>query len=320
MVSAAVVNSRPAEYNYADTMWCTYLVSVAAACVAEVITYPLDLTKTRLQIQGELADQKNGGHKVAHRGMVRTGLGIVQEEGLSKLWRGVTPAIYRQVVYSGCRMVIYEKIRDSMSTSREAGFTVWKSAISGVASGAVAQFLSSPADLVKVQIQMEGKRELMGFAPRVHSTWHAFQKILSEGGMRGLWKGSIPNMQRAALVNLGDLTTYDTAKHLIISHTSLTDSTLTHILASSLAGIVAATVGTPADVVKTRIMNQPTDKLGRGLLYKSSLDCLLLTVRNEGILALYKGYLPVWIRMAPWSLVFWLSYEKIRHSLGASGF
>lgn len=72
---------------------------------------------------------------------------------------------------------------------------------------------------------------LRSFDFRVHSTWHAFQKILSEGGMRGLWKGSIPNMQRAALVNLGDLTTYDTAKHLIISHTSLTDSTLTHILA-----------------------------------------------------------------------------------------
>ena len=32
---------------------------------------------------------------------------------------------------------------------------------------------------------------------------------------------------------------------------------------SACAGLVAATVGTPADVVKTRIMNQPTDKNGR---------------------------------------------------------
>lgn len=65
----------------------------------------------------------------------------------------------------------------------------------------------------------------------MHSPKHAFQKILSEGGIKGLWKGSIPNVQRAALVNLGDLTTYDTAKHLILTHTQLPDSHLTHVMA-----------------------------------------------------------------------------------------
>lgn len=33
-------------------------------------------------------------------------------------------------------------------------------------SGALAQYAASPADLIKVQIQMEGKRRLMGEAPR----------------------------------------------------------------------------------------------------------------------------------------------------------
>lgn len=41
-----------------------------------------------------------------------------------------------------------------------------KSAISGVVSGAIAQYIASPADLIKVQIQMEGKRRLMGEPPR----------------------------------------------------------------------------------------------------------------------------------------------------------
>lgn len=34
-----------------------------------------------------------------YRGMMGTASGIVREEGVSKLWRGVTPALYRHVVY-----------------------------------------------------------------------------------------------------------------------------------------------------------------------------------------------------------------------------
>ena len=44
---------------------------------------------------------------------------------------------------------------------------------------------------------------------RVRSTWHAFQKIVHEGGVRGLWKGWVPNVQRAALVNLGGTVQHD---------------------------------------------------------------------------------------------------------------
>lgn len=123
--------------------------------------------------------------------------------------------------------------------------------------------MASPADLVKVHVQMEGKRRLMGLEPRVHGASDALKKIVQNGGVKGLWKGSIPNVYRAALVNLGDLTTYDFAKRKIMQHTNLPDCHTVHIIASICAGLVAATMGTPADVVKTRIMNQPTDKYGR---------------------------------------------------------
>lgn len=58
----------------------------------------------------------------------------------------------------------------------------------------------------------------------------------------------------------------------------------------------------------------------RGLLYKNSLDCLVKTVHNEGFWALYKGFIPCWLRMGPWSLTFWLTYEQIRNLCGTSAF
>ncbi|XP_013398373.1 mitochondrial uncoupling protein 4-like [Lingula anatina] len=247
--------------NSHETFMFKFALSAVAAVVAESVTYPLDLTKTRLQIQGEqthchhaFTHQASEGVKEAasHRGMLKTAVGIVREEGLPKLWQGVTPALYRHV-------------------------------------------------------------------GRVKSTWHAFSSLRKEGGVRGLWRGCVPNVQRAALVNMGDLATYDTAKHFLLRHTSLQDNYVTHSLASGMSGIVAALVGTPADVVKTRIMNQPT-KDGKGLLYTSSLNCAVKTVQNEGFLALYKGLLPIWARMAPWSLTFWLTYEKVRKTVGTSSF
>lgn len=70
----------------------------------------------------------------------------------------------------------------------------------------------------------------------------------------------------------GDLTTYDHIKRIIITRTGLPDSHTAHILSSICAGLVAAGMGTPADVVKTRVMNQPTDNTGRYVKYKLFQD------------------------------------------------
>nr|XP_042121717.1 mitochondrial uncoupling protein 4 [Peromyscus maniculatus bairdii] len=280
-----------------------FLLSGCAATVAELATFPLDLTKTRLQMQGEAALARLGDGATGsapYRGMVRTALGIVQEEGFLKLWQGVTPAIYRHVVYSGGRMVTYEHLREVVfGKSEDKHYPLWKSVIGGMMAGIIGQFLANPTDLVKVQMQMEGKRRLEGKPLRFRGVHHAFAKILAEGGIRGLWAGWVPNIQRAALVNMGG----------------------NYICVYSLcSGLVASILGTPADVIKSRIMNQPRDKQGRGLLYKSSTDCLIQAVQGEGFLSLYKGFLPSWLRMTPWSMVFWLTYEKIREMSGVSPF
>ena len=58
-----------------------------------------------------------------------------------------------------------------------------------------------------------------------------------------------------------------------------------HAAASCASGLVATTVSTPADVIKTRLMGQDPHKPD----YKGAVDCLVKSVRQEGILALYKG-------------------------------
>lgn len=177
------------------------------------------------------------------------------------LWAGVTPAVYRQVVYTGFRLVIYENFRDLWK--KNEGFPIWQAIVIGVTSGALAQLIASPTDLVKSMMQAEGKRKLEGQAPRIKSVNQAFVEIYKQGGFRGLWRGCLVNVQRAALVNLGDLATYDYVKHFLIKKFGFKDDYKVHTMSSILSGLVAATMGTPADLIKTRVMCQPTDSSGK---------------------------------------------------------
>jgi len=54
--------------------------------------------------------------------------------------------------------------------------------------------------------------------------------------------------------------------------------------------------------------------------YKGMCDCLIRTIREEGVITLYKGFYPIWFRLAPWQLIFWVSYEKLRIISGLETF
>ncbi|KAF4794344.1 Mitochondrial uncoupling protein 3 [Turdus rufiventris] len=216
--------------------------------------------------------------------MLRTAVGIAHEEGLWMLWQGATPAVYRHIVYTGVRMITYEHLRDSaLGRTEGESFPLWKAVVGGMAAGAIGQFFASPTDLVKVQMQMEGKRKLEGKPLRFRGVHHAFLKILSEGGVRGLWAGWVPNVQRAALVNMGDLATYDSVKHFLLLNTTLMDNSVTHSVSSICSGLVAAVLGTPADVIKTRIMNQPRDNQGSSLQVLEGHNGVTLTLLFSGL-------------------------------------
>jgi solute carrier family 25 (mitochondrial uncoupling protein), member 27 len=179
------------------------------------------------------------------------------------------------------------------------------------------QVVSSPADLIKVRMQADSRMLSQGIQPRYTGMADALTKIIRAEGFRGLWKGVVPNAQRAFLVNMGELTCYDQAKHLIIRKQICSDNLYAHTLASVASGLSATTLSCPADVIKTRMMNQ--GKEGKAM-YRSSYDCLVKTLRHEGVTALWKGFLPTWARLGPWQFVFWVSYEKLRQASGISSF
>lgn len=65
-------------------------------------------------------------------------------------------------------------------------------------------------------MQADGRLGIQGLQPRYSGFFDAVTKIFRSEGLGGLWKGVVPNAQRAFLVNMGELACYDQAKHFII--------------------------------------------------------------------------------------------------------
>ncbi|CAJ1430110.1 unnamed protein product, partial [Effrenium voratum] len=115
-------------------------------------------------------------------------------------------------------------------------------------------------------------------------------RVWAQDGLLGFWAGLRPNVARTFLVNAAELGTYDEAKTRLVPH--LGEGLLAHVGASGVAGFTSACVSTPADVVKTRLMNAA----GGQKQYRGMVHAFSRILVDEGAAALYKGFLPICVR------------------------
>jgi len=180
--------------------------------------------------------------------------------------------------------------------------------LAGLTTGAMAMCVAQPTDVVKIRFQAEGSIAQGG---RYKNMLDAFVKIPQTDGIKGLWRGLGPNVARNATINAAELATYDQIKQMILDYTPLNDGAASQWLAAFGAGFVAVVIGSPIDVVKTRIMN--SKPLADGTVpYKGMADAFMKIGRAEGLLAFYNGFWPNFARLGTWNVVMFMSYEKIK--------
>jgi hypothetical protein len=73
----------------------------------------------------------------------------------------------------------------------------------------------------------------------------------------------------------------------------------TNFVSSLVAGFFMTCTVAPWDNLRTRLQNQPTTET----VYQGFGDCLIKTVRNDGVLSLWRGFIPIWARFATMSVI-----------------
>lgn len=307
-----------------------------ASIVAGCSTHPLDLIKVRMQLQGEPAvvpttatlrpalafHPSAASHTISipastppppRVGPIGVGVKIIQQEGVAAMFSGVSATVLRQTLYSTTRMGLYDVLKRKWSDPNSGSLPLGRKIAAGLLAGGIGAAVGNPADVAMVRMQADGR---LPAAQRRNykSVVEAIQRMVKDEGVTSLWRGSSLTVNRAMLVTASQLASYDQIKETILDRGVMKDGLGTHVTASFAAGFVAAVVSNPVDVIKTRVMNM---KVGNGETapYSGALDCALKTVRSEGPMALYKGFIPTISRQGPFTVVLFVTLEQVRKIL-----
>lgn len=276
-----------------------------AACIADLVTFPLDTAKVRLQIQGESQKGKGEG-TLKYRGVMGTITTMVRTEGPRSLYNGLVAGLQRQMSFASVRIGLYDSMKQFYTRGTDSAGIVTR-LMAGCTTGAMAVAFAQPTDVVKVRFQAQMR--LSDGGRRYNGTLDAYKTIARDEGVRGLWKGCMPNITRNAIVNCAELVTYDIIKELILKYDLMTDNLPCHFTAAFSAGFCTTVVASPVDVVKTRFMNSGSGQ------YSSAINCALTMLRREGASAFYKGFMPSFLRLGSWNIVMFVTYEQIKRGM-----
>jgi len=274
--------------------------------VTDTIFNPLAMITVRLQVDRE---------RRLYCSLRQCGARILAEDGLARLWTpGLVATWLRAFSQTGLRLGLYPKVKQAYARTGIGDGLAAKIA-SGATTGAVGSAIANPFDLARVKLQGESGLVVSGVyitglctgrAPSHAHTLAVFSDTLRSEGARGLWRGASASMCRASLLSAGQLATYDQSKQLAV-RAGWVEGPRTHLACSCLSGLMAQVACMPADVVKTRVQSGQHTQV-----YRSPAHCLLVILREEGPLALYRGFSAAAARQVPVMAVQMPIVEQIR--------
>ncbi len=168
--------------------WGLAVAGSTGAIIANALVYPLDIVKTRLQVQvkrspNDIPTTTNERH---YTGTMHAILSIMEDEGIAGLYSGLAGSLLGVASTNFAYFYWYSTVRTLYLTkvqkSTKAPSTASELAIGAIA-GALAQLFTIPIAVVTTRQQTQPKGDKKGMLAT------AKEVIESEDGWSGLWRG-----------------------------------------------------------------------------------------------------------------------------------
>uniref|UniRef100_A0A7S1ZBB5 Mitochondrial carrier protein n=1 Tax=Trieres chinensis TaxID=1514140 RepID=A0A7S1ZBB5_TRICV len=261
----------------------------AAASFAVNFTHPIETVKTRMQVSG--------------LGIAHTVSSTAKNEGIPAFWKGIAFAYGRELSYTSVKLGAYAPVRDMMGAGKDAPF--YLKFLAGAITGGVGSVIGNPFDVMKTLAQTNKGTS----APLTELVGNMYR----DQGILGFYRGVEVNIMRACVLNATKMGVYDISKGYVCDATGWARKDVkTAFTSAFIAGFFMTCTVSPFDRLRTALMNQPTDKK----IYNGFTDCAVKTIKSDGFLSLWRGFVPIWARFAPQATLQLLTIEFLYTKFG----
>lgn len=286
-----------------ETLWKHLLAGAVAGAVSRTCTAPLDRLKVFLQVRGAEFASLNFCFKQ-----------LLKDGGWPALWRGNGINVLKIAPETAIKFMAYEQAKRKIRGNNSAELTISQRFVAGAFAGVFSQTVIYPMEVLKTRL-------VLGQTGDHRGIWHCAQKILRTEGLRGFYRGYLPNLLGIVPYAGVDLAVYETLKRSYLkSHMNDENRKLprneAQIYILILCGAISSSCGQllsyPLALIRTRLQatTSSDNNVSMSILFKQIYD-------KEGPRGFYRGIVPNFMKVAPAVSISYVVYERTRRALGA---
>ncbi|KAH3872288.1 mitochondrial glycine transporter-like [Dreissena polymorpha] len=269
----------------------SFLAGSLSGTCSTILFQPLDLVKTRVQA----AVSVNGSRPAS---MVAIATGVIKQDKIVGLWRGIVPSIIRCIPGIGIYFSTIHTLKGKFETTKSP----LESMLIGGTARSVAVVSVLPFTVLKTRYE-SGEFQYSNMLRGIMSIYHL-------EGLKGLFSGLSATMLRDVPFSGLYFMFYTQLKQLAsTANVSQFQLPMVNFTCGITSGMLASMITQPADVVKTHMQLYPK-KYGR------LRNAAIFVYERDGLTGFWRGIVPRTIRRTLMAAMSWTVYEEVSKKFG----
>ncbi|XP_010253868.1 PREDICTED: thylakoid ADP,ATP carrier protein, chloroplastic [Nelumbo nucifera] len=273
-----------------------FVAGAIAGAAAKTVTAPLDRAKLLMQTHGLRAGQESLKKGV---GFIEALALIGKEEGIKGYWKGNLPQVIRIIPYSAVQLFAYETYK-KIFKGENGELSVLGRLAAGACAGMTSTLVTYPLDVLRLRLAVE---------PGYKTMSEVALNMLREEGIGSFYNGLGPSLIGIAPYIAVNFCIFDLVKK------ALPEKYQKRTEASLATALVSATLATlmcyPLDTVRRQMQM-------KGTPYKTVLDAFPGIVARDGLIGLYRGFVPNALKNLPNSSIRLTTFDTVKGLIAAS--
>ncbi|KAK4480933.1 hypothetical protein RD792_011791 [Penstemon davidsonii] len=254
-----------------------FAAGAIAGAAAKTVTAPLDRIKLLMQTHGLRAGQAAAKKGI---GFIEALTLVGKEEGIKGYWKGNLPQVIRVIPYSAVQLFAYETYK-KLFRGKNGELSIIGRLAAGACAGMTSTFVTYPLDVLRLRLAVE---------PGYRTMTEVAVNMLREEGFASFYNGLGPSLIGIAPYIAVNFCVFDLVKKALPE--KYQKRTETSLLTALVSATVATSMCYPLDTVRRQMQM-------KGTPYVTVLDGIQGIVARDGLVGLYRGFVPNALKTLP---------------------